>query len=70
VELYVAGGGALHARKPSAAFSDGGNANYDATPTSEILAIAAHGADTSAADTHQTIEIVVNWARDPARLVP
>jgi hypothetical protein len=55
---------------PRRAFSDGGNANYDATPTGEILAVAVHGAAASAADTHQTIEIVLNFGRDLTRLVP
>lgn len=55
---------------PRRAFSDGGNANYDALPTGEILATAVHGAAAPAADTHQTIEIVLNFSRDLTRRVP
>jgi eukaryotic-like serine/threonine-protein kinase len=60
----------LFPANPRRAFSEGGNANYDAMPTGEILATAVHEAAVPAADAHQTIEIVLNWTRDLTRLVP
>ena len=55
---------------PRRALSDGGNANYDAMPTGEILATTVHESNASAADPHQTIEIVLNFTRELTRLVP
>ena len=55
---------------PRRAFSDGGNPNYDVMPTGEILATMVHGSNATGSDPHQTIEIVLNFTRELARLVP
>jgi hypothetical protein len=55
---------------PRRAFSDGGNANYDAMPTGDILATTVHGSNASGADVHQTIAIVLNFTQELTRLVP